>query len=140
MSASRLQPGLLCAALLAASAASAQAPAMPEERPTVVAPTVDPAAARPLPAPEGGRARVRSSHTVDVIAPGEKVDTIIGKMRVERPGPAPERGGSSPPPPQLRGPDKRRGPEGDRPGPGPGGGPGGRPGPRGGGGPPPPPR
>lgn len=96
-----------------------------------------------LPVAPDRHARVRGSHTVDVIAPGEKFETIIDKMRAKRPvGPPVEPGAGQPAPP-VRGPDKRHGPGGARP-PGPGPGPGGPhlgPPPLGGGGPPPfPPR
>ncbi|NNC22313.1 hypothetical protein HJC22_42190, partial [Corallococcus exiguus] len=43
----------------------------------------------PVPPPPSGaqQAHVRSSHTVDVIAPGEQVDTILGRRNAERPPP-----------------------------------------------------
>lgn len=58
------------------------------------------------------RAHMRSSHTVDVIAPGEKVDTILGRMRPERPLPPP-RGDALRPPP---GPDAHGGTPPQEPG------------------------
>lgn len=57
--------------------------------------------------------KLRSSHTVDVIAPGEKVDTIFGRMRTQGPPTGPRgdamKGGNGP----VRGPDKQnvRGPD-----------------------------
>ncbi|HLL54515.1 MAG TPA: hypothetical protein VK447_13265 [Myxococcaceae bacterium] len=109
-----------------------RAPERPNE---AVRPPGPPATTREAPKTEP-RMNARSSHTVDVIAPGEKVDTILGRMRVERPAPPPSRDGVVRPPP---------GPESGRPGRGPGPGPGpGRSGPprpgEGGRGPPPSPR
>jgi len=72
--------------LLVAGAARAQAQAAPPpgaEAGAARAPVAPPPAPQP-PAPRPP-AHVRSSHTVDVIAPGEQVDTILGRMRVERP-------------------------------------------------------
>lgn len=68
-------------------------------------------AQEPAPAvPRDVRVRVRGSHTVDVIAPGEKVETIIDRMRANRPMPPPTgRGPIAPRPPAVR-------PEGKRPG------------------------
>jgi len=72
--------------------------------------------------------RVRASHRVDVIAPGERVETIIDRMRATRPSAGDARPADRAP---LRAPDKardgdrgpsdpRRGPEGPQRGPGPG--------------------
>ncbi len=108
--------------LLAAGGARAQerveAPAAGAEvvRPPQPPPvTGTPATERtPGPAP-----RVRSSHTVDVIAPGEKVDTIFGRLRAAQP-PAPRQESVRPPPKPGAGPGpdgpRQRGP--GRPGPG----------------------
>ena len=115
---------------------------------------VAPAQVRAAPAEAGARAaapgaaRVRSSHTVDVIAPGESVETVLDRMRGHGPEGGP-RGGPGGDRPEVRGAGVR-GPEGGgpggpggrggkdgrgRPGDGRGGGPGGRDG-RGDGGPP----
>jgi len=90
-------------ALLGAGAAWAEdKPATtPPARTEAVPPVPAPATARDAPTPgptTETRLHVRSSHTVDVIAPGEKVDTILGRMRVERSAPPP-RGETVPPPP-----------------------------------------
>ena len=72
--------------------------------------------------------RVGASHRVDVIAPGERVETIIDRMRATRPSAGDARPADRAP---LRAPDKardgdrgpsdpRRGPEGPQRGPGPG--------------------
>jgi hypothetical protein len=105
--------------LLVAGGARAQAPEAPPQvappqvaPPQVAPPRVEPGAVRapegppPVPAPPATepRVHVRSSHTVDVIAPGEKVDTILGRMRMERPLPPPRNDATRPPP----GPDSRR--------------------------------
>ena len=76
--------------------------------------------------------RVRASHRVDVIAPGERVETVIDRLRAERLPAPPERaahGGERLP---VRGPDRqmdggheapeRRGERRDAPGPGAAGG------------------
>ncbi len=98
------------------SVAPASEPARPPEaRPSegsTVAPAPASEAARPpgdvpsAAAPPTGEARprVRSSHTVDVVAPGEKVDTIFGRMGVDRPTPPPRGDGVRPPPGENRGP------------------------------------
>ena len=82
--------GLLLIALVGgATAASAEpaAPAAPADRPV----------------------RVHASHRVDVIAPGERVDTIIDRMRT---GPAPAAAEGKPADRlPVRGPDRARGPE-----------------------------
>jgi hypothetical protein len=67
------------------------------------------AEATPPPAKTEPRVRVRSSHTVDVIAPGEKVDTVLGRMRLDHSSTA-ERPGDGPGSGSLRGPDRQRGP------------------------------
>jgi hypothetical protein len=107
------------ALLLGAGAARAQAPAAPPPRAETQA-VRPPEAPAPAPPAVEPRARVRSSHTVDVIAPGEKVDTILGRMKVERPTPPP-RGDTVRPPPgaESREPHQRPGPGrtgGGRPG------------------------
>jgi hypothetical protein len=98
-------------------------------RPPVTPPRSDTGAARPPEAPASTRAapppaaepgaRVRSSHTVDVIAPGEKVDTIIGRLRTDGAAvPPPPRGdagrppsgGEQPPKPSGQGPGRADGP------------------------------
>ena len=112
----QLLAGLAALVLFAGGAAHAQAPATPPPaaengaaRPPEAAPP-----APPPPAPEGrgaeARAHVRSSHTVDVIAPGEQVDTILGRMRVERPSPPPRGDAVRPPPGQ-----ESHGPRGQEP-------------------------
>ncbi|SET49599.1 hypothetical protein [Stigmatella erecta] len=107
----RLTPALLVLSLMGAGAARAQG----------AAPPAPPEAARPPEAPvsppDAPQARVRSSHTVDVIAPGEKVDTILGRMKVERPPPPPRASDAVRPPqgPESRGPAGGPGPEGGRP-------------------------
>ena len=61
-----------------------------------------------------GPARVRSSHTVDVIAPGETVETVLDRMRAR----GPDRGGESgrgERPGDVRAPGVR-GPDGGGPG------------------------
>ncbi len=87
--------GLAVLGLLGAGTAGAQTPAPPP------AGEVRGPDAAPL-APEsrgtGAPTRMRSSHTVDVIAPGEKVDTILGRMRPERPAPSPREDAVRPPP------------------------------------------
>lgn len=101
-----LLAGLGALALLGAPAAGAQTrtePPAPDVRPPEP-PSSAPSSAG-LRGPET-RARMSGSHTVDVIAPGEKVDTILGRMRPERPQPPP-RGDAVRPPP---GPDSRGGP------------------------------
>lgn len=98
MSRKNRQLGVGVAALvwLLATAASAQtqaAPPTPEVRtPDATAPT------SATPPGTETRAHMRSSHTVDVIAPGEKVDTILGRMRPERPAPPPRAETVRPPP------------------------------------------
>jgi hypothetical protein len=143
MSRARAQLSGVAAALvlLAGGTAWAQTreatPPPAPETGAVRAPEPVPAPAETKPEP---RIRVHSSHTVDVIAPGEKVETILGKMRVERP-PAQVEGGGARPPPAVRRPDKAHGPgRGGHPRSGEGGG---RPppsSPRTDGAPPPPPR
>lgn len=65
-------------ALLGAGAAGAQTPAKP---PAVdVPPPTEPRAPK-------ARTRLSSSHTVELISPEQKVDTILGRMRPERPPP-----------------------------------------------------
>jgi hypothetical protein len=124
--------------LLTGGAAWAQAPeAAPPAKTETVRPPEPPSA--PAEAKTEPRVRVRSSHTVDVIAPGEKVETILGKMRVERP-PVQVEGGARPPP-AVRRPDKAHGPgHGGPPRPGEGGGRHPPSSPRTDGAPPPPPR
>jgi hypothetical protein len=113
----RLHPTAWLVAATLTVAGAAWADDLRPAPPTTVSPTL-PATVTPGP---DRRVRVRSSHTVDVIAPGEKVDTIIGKMRAERPLPPPtERGANHPPP--VRGPEKKRDTEGGHPPP-PGAGP-----------------
>lgn len=95
------------------------APALPAS-PAVAAPQAGPA----VPAQGAGEAarpaRVRASHQVDVIAPGEKVETVIDRMRAIAavPAPAVERSAA---PPSVRSP---AGGGADRPGPPPPGVPG----------------
>ncbi|MGC3998508.1 MAG: hypothetical protein QM767_14005 [Anaeromyxobacter sp.] len=73
------------AVLAAAGVAHAQSP------PATSTPAPEPAASA------AGQAeatpRVRASHRVDVIAPGERVDTIIDRLRAGQPAPA---GGARP--------------------------------------------
>jgi hypothetical protein len=141
MSRTRAQLSAVSAALvlLAGGTAWAQTPEAPPkpETSTVRPPEPTPAPAEAKPEP---RVRVHSSHTVDVIAPGEKVETILGKMRVERP-PVPVEGGGARPPSAVRRPDKAHGPgPGGHPRPGEGGGRHPPSSPRTDGAPPPPPR
>src|SRR5690242_2934775 len=109
--------------LLVAGAARAQTQVAPPrvETGAARAPEVPPPAPeRPAPAPptSESRAHVRSSHTVDVIAPGEQVDTILGRMHADRPSPPPRGDTVRPPPgPESRGPP---GHESHRPPSGPG--------------------
>jgi hypothetical protein len=87
-----------------------------EPRPAV---PVAPSQVRAAPGVEAGRggapgaARVRSSHTVDVIAPGESVETVLDRMRAR----GPESGGRAGPGdrPEVRGAGVR-GPDGGGPG------------------------
>jgi len=76
---------------------------------------------------EGGQ-RVRASHRVDVIAPGEKVESVIDRMRAQRPATSPSpRESASTTRPVERGAIRS---DGDAPrGGGPAGGPGQGPGP-----------
>ncbi len=103
--------------LLGAGAAGAQERV--EAPPAAATEAVRPPQAPPATgAPAGQRTpgptpRVRSSHTVDVIAPGEKVDTIFGRLRAEQP-PPPRRETVRPPPTPGAGPGadgpRQRGP------------------------------
>ncbi|MCY1020167.1 hypothetical protein [Pyxidicoccus sp. MSG2] len=119
----RSSPGIAAAfaalVLFVGGAARAQEQAAPATPP----PSTETGAARapeaptknaPAPSPPSSEpgARVHSSHTVDVIAPGEKVDTIFGRMRMERPAPPP-RGDAVRPPPGTESRD-------NKPSPGPG--------------------
>ena len=78
------------------------------------APAVPPPPQAVPPVPRDVRPRVRGSHTVDVIAPGEKVDTIIDRMRANRPMPPPTGRGPIGPRPPAVGPEHKR-PGGPRP-------------------------
>jgi hypothetical protein len=92
----------LAAALLLAGAAGAQQKAS--------APAAQPQKAQPRPAPQPEQqVRVRASHRVDVIAPGEHVETIIDRMRARGAAPAGDARAADHPP--LRGPDGQRGPD-----------------------------
>ncbi len=64
--------------------------------------------------------RLHASHRVEVIAPGERVETIVDRMRADR-SVSPMAKGSAPPAPPIRGPDRRgvRGPPDGFPGPNP---------------------
>jgi len=62
--------------------------------------------ATPAPPPP---VEVRTSHRVEVIAPGEKVETIIDRMRADRAGPPAPREGRDGVTPPVRGPDRRPG-------------------------------
>lgn len=97
-----LSLGALCAAPAAFAQAAPTAAEAP--RPPAGATTAPPAAPdRPV--------RVRASHRVDVIAPGEKVETIIDRMRAARPGaPPPASGGRPPERLPVRGLDRAREP------------------------------
>ena len=88
--------GLGALALWGAGAASAQTRTEPPA--TDVRPPEPPSPSSSEPRGPDGRARMHSSHTVDVIAPGEKVDTILGRMRPERPQPPPRGDAVRPPP------------------------------------------
>jgi hypothetical protein len=68
-------------------------------------------------APAVRRTRVHASHRVDVIAPGEKVETILDRMRADRP--ALRMDGTRAAPPPMRSMD-RRDSQGPSEGPGPG--------------------
>jgi hypothetical protein len=70
-----------------------------------------PAATSPSP-PE--RARVRASHRVDVIAPGDRVETVIDRLRASRPPSTAGDARSSSADRPVRGPDGR--PPVERPG------------------------
>ena len=86
--------GVVALVLLGAGAAGAQTPApSPPSEVRAPEPTASPEARG-----TGGPSRMRTSHTVDVIAPGEKVDTILGRMRPERPVPSPREDAVRPPP------------------------------------------
>lgn len=89
MNRSSMQLFAILAALgvLGAGNARAQAPVQAPPAEQVRPPT--PPTRAPDSAAVETHARVRGSHTVDVIAPGEKVDTILGRMRPERPMPTP---------------------------------------------------
>lgn len=116
---------LITLALVASSLPALAQTAAPE----LAAPTPEAA-----PAPTADRSsRLRASHRVDVIAPGERVESVIDRMRATRPAPAQVAPQSGQRPP-VRGPDKR-GDRGDGPPDGPRGPPGGK-GPPGGGAPP----
>ncbi len=99
-------------ALGAAAWAQEPAPAVPP--PPAESKVVPPATP---PVPRDVRVHVRGSHTVDVIAPGEKVETIIDRMRANRPAPPPTGRGPTAPRPPAVGPEGKRpvGPEGKRP-------------------------
>ena len=119
---------LLLAALAVTRAASGQN--VPAPAPEAVRPPPAQTATSPAPSPSSdGPVRVRASHRVDVIAPGERVETIVDRMRANRP-PASTRDGKLGDRLPLRTPDKardgdrgppdsRRGPQGGPP-PGPG--------------------
>ncbi|PTL75704.1 hypothetical protein [Vitiosangium sp. GDMCC 1.1324] len=118
-------PAVLVALVLfvggAAFAQTRETPAPGAETGAARAPEAPPPAPPP-PAPESRspepRAHVRSSHTVDVIAPGEQVDTILGRMRVEHSSPPPRGDTARPPPgPESRGPHGQE-PRGPPSGPG----------------------
>ena len=102
---------LALGALCVTPAAFAQATSASAETPSAA-----PAAATPAPAAPDRPVRVRASHRVDVIAPGEKVETIIDRMRAAHPAATPPASDARPverlP---VRGPDKERDP--GRPGP-----------------------
>ena len=84
--------------LLGAAGAGAQE-ATPAPRPEVSRPEVRaPETLAPTVREVEPPTRMRGSHTVDVIAPGEKVDTILGRMRPERPQPPPRTETVRPPP------------------------------------------
>jgi hypothetical protein len=106
-----LTPALLVLSLVSAGAARAQGAVPPAPLEAARPPEA------PVPPPDAPQARVRSSHTVDVIAPGEKVDTILGRMKAERPAPPPRANDVVRPPqgPDPRGPAGGPGPEGGRP-------------------------
>jgi hypothetical protein len=120
--------------LLAASAARAEGPAAQPATPAAATAAATPATTA---SPTAGAAvRVRASHRVDVVAPGERVETVIDRLRRLRPGPG---GGAAQRPPQA-GPAGRLNPgaaggPGTGPGTGPGAGPGAGAGPGGGPGP-----
>ena len=90
----------LLAATLGAAARADDAPARPAAPPVEIAPPRAEAA--------GGSAavapKVRASHRVDVIAPGERVETVIDRMRGQAPS-AP-RDVRNPQAVPLRGPDR----------------------------------
>lgn len=136
--------GLLC--LLLASTTSG--PARAEDP----APPATSTAARAAPGPStataaGPAARLRASHRVDVIAPGERVESVIDRMRAGAAGSAaaaatpgdralPAAAGTAPPAgpgplraPAVRSPERGSRPPGDGRG-GPGAGPPGVPGPQ----------
>lgn len=75
------------------------------------APAAAPAAAPASGASAAPAPRVRASHRVDVIAPGERVETVIDRLRAGRPGGAgaPQRAPGGAPP-------GGRGPPGAEPG------------------------
>ncbi|HEX5754128.1 MAG TPA: hypothetical protein VFZ09_48550 [Archangium sp.] len=111
----QLSAVLAALSLCVAGTAHAQTPAAPPPVDTGAAraPEVPPPSERPAPPappPPESRAHVRSSHTVDVIAPGEQVDTVLGRMRVERTAPPPRGDTAGPPPGQ-----EPRGPRGQEP-------------------------
>lgn len=98
---------------LVASAALAQTEAAPPPPAPAKVEAGDSAVRPPESAAPGSkrqeRVRLHSSHTVDVIVPGEKVETIVGRMRVDRPAGAdhPKAGERRD---AVRGPDKGGGP------------------------------
>lgn len=111
---------LLASALLWAGSSARAEP--PQPRPTAAASQSTPAADPLRPVLSSGTTaarptRVHASHRVDVIAPGEKVETILDRMRADRPA-LPVDGTRAAPPP-VRSMDRRdsQGPPG---GPGPG--------------------
>jgi len=121
------RPLLLAGILLAAPAARADGPAASA---AAGGATQGPANA-PTGAPERP-AHVRASHRVDVIGPGERIETVIDRMRLERPAPAAgdgqagsstRRRGSEARGPGSGAPERLQGPAGPLPGVSGGGGP-----------------
>lgn len=111
----RARQGLLRAAVaLAALAALDVLPARAEEPAAAPAKAAAPRdrdttgkALRPAgPAAPGPAIRVRASHRVDVIGPGERVDSVIDRLR----GPSAAPAGAAAPPLPVRGVDRREGP------------------------------
>jgi hypothetical protein len=122
-----LRYALLASALFWAGSSAGAEP--PQPRPTTAAergskPTSEVNPLRPVlssGAPAARPTRVHASHRVDVIAPGEKVETILDRMRADRPA-LPVDGTRAAPPPvrsmDRHDPQNPAGAPGSGPGPG----------------------